>query len=219
MNHHHGWNVDPTFCACADSVIHERTGLWEHARFEYTAKGGEQYITLGNFADNHTTKTYSIQHRPAQEEMLSKASYYYLDDVVVKLKFDPSDVIPGKEIFSEDEVELNRPYVLKNILFQFNSHKLLTRSFEELDQVVSILQKNTNYNVEVNGYTDDIGGDSYNMHLSKKRADTVREYLIHYGVNPDRIKATGYGKRFPVVEGVSEDARRLNRRVEIRFTL
>jgi outer membrane protein OmpA-like peptidoglycan-associated protein len=67
----------------------------------------------------------------------------------------------------------------------------------------------------VNGYTDIVGGDEYNLTLSENRANSVKAYLINQGIDPTAITSNGYGKSNPVADNDTPAGRQQNRRVEI----
>ncbi len=67
----------------------------------------------------------------------------------------------------------------------------------------------------VNGYTDSVGGDTFNLTLSENRASAVKAYLINQGIDPSSIVSTGYGKADPVSDNGTAAGRQQNRRVEI----
>jgi outer membrane protein OmpA-like peptidoglycan-associated protein len=69
--------------------------------------------------------------------------------------------------------------------------------------------------VEIDGYTDSIGTDSFNLDLSQRRADSVKSVLVSRGIDPARIVSRGYGKDFGVASNSDSGGRQLNRRVEI----
>ena len=71
--------------------------------------------------------------------------------------------------------------------------------------------------VTIQGHTDDVGDNAYNLDLSKKRAKTVRDYLISKGIAADRIRSEGYGETRPVQKGTDEISRQMNRRVEFEI--
>jgi OOP family OmpA-OmpF porin len=209
----------PTRAVVRDSALTRSTGIWEAARFEYQAAGGENSLLIGNFSSDEDTKWYKIRSRSVSEPMLAGAAYYYVDAVVVVPKFRireqlATKIIPG---FSAGATVLNVSYVLNNLQFETNSAKLNGNSFQELDKLVDYLIKNTKLKVEVSGHTDDVGDDQYNLELSRKRSATVAAYLINKRIDPVRIKSFGYGESQPLIYSNSEDARRLNRRVEVRF--
>ena len=84
-----------------------------------------------------------------------------------------------------------------------------------LESVFNSLEAFTNVKVEIDGHTDNQGGDSYNMALSYDRAKSVMNYLVQRGISPDRIVAKGYGKTRPIATNDTPDGRAKNRRVEL----
>jgi len=98
--------------------------------------------------------------------------------------------------------------------FETGSSTLLESSYGLLDRVAEILKRHPRLKLIVEGHTDDVGGDEYNLRLSLERAGSVKQYLATKGVWPDFIKVFGYGKRRPITKDTSERGRALNRRVE-----
>jgi outer membrane protein OmpA-like peptidoglycan-associated protein len=99
--------------------------------------------------------------------------------------------------------------------FEFNSAKLLPEARPALDKAVQILKDNPAMRVRIEGYTDSVGSDSYNMKLSQERADAVRVYLIeHADIDPQRIQAKGFGETNPVASNDTDEGRAENRRIE-----
>ncbi|MFA7325061.1 MAG: OmpA family protein [Candidatus Kapaibacterium sp.] len=107
---------------------------------------------------------------------------------------------------------------INNLFFAYRESSILSSSYPELERVAYLLN---NYpkiaQVEIAGYSDDIGGDDYNKNLSLKRAESVRDYLIKQGVRSDRLVANGYGEESPVGDNTTEEGRALNRRVEMKI--
>jgi outer membrane protein OmpA-like peptidoglycan-associated protein len=95
---------------------------------------------------------------------------------------------------------------------------LMKASYKELDLVVAVLRNNPTLNVRLSGHTDFIGTDDYNLTLSRNRARSVADYLISKGIKPERIQSFGFGKTRPLVSEKTDEARMVNRRVEVRFT-
>jgi outer membrane protein OmpA-like peptidoglycan-associated protein len=84
--------------------------------------------------------------------------------------------------------------------------------------VVDIMKQNPDIRkVRVEGHTDSKGSDAYNIKLSQRRANAVRDYLIAHGVEADRLVAVGYGETRPVADNGTAEGRARNRRVE--FTI
>lgn len=111
-----------------------------------------------------------------------------------------------------DNIVLEMP---SGITFGFNSSDVNAKFYSVLDKVASTLNAYDQTTVNVAGYTDSIGSESYNMKLSKERADSVAQYLQSRGVNGQRLNAVGYGESRPVDTNETEAGRANNRRVEI----
>ena len=80
-----------------------------------------------------------------------------------------------------------------------------------------MLRQNSALTCEIGGHTDAVGTKDYNIFLSRKRAEAVKDYLTKKGIDPRRIKAVGYGKTKPLVSNDDEEeGRELNRRVEFK---
>jgi outer membrane protein OmpA-like peptidoglycan-associated protein len=99
--------------------------------------------------------------------------------------------------------------------FDFDSADLKPRNRELLSRVAGILLASKGFSLSVFGYTDDVGTKEYNQKLSERRADAVRDYLVQAGIDQAIIAAKGFGKSNPRVSGQTEQARAINRRVEI----
>ena len=101
------------------------------------------------------------------------------------------------------------------IYFDFNSAKIKPQYYPEIEKFAKFLKKNPKIKVEIQGHTDSIGSDKYNLELSQRRAEAVRELLIRkYGINPNRITAKGYGETKPIAPNNTPEGRAKNRRVE-----
>jgi len=217
VKHDQAMQFSPTLQTVQDTALTQQTGYWEKAQYEYLARGGEQFITIGNFDDNIRTKHYRIQHRVIQQEMLANSAYYFVDDVRVLAKYTPDTLVIPVKPFGDERIELNKRYVLENIQFEFNSYKLMQASKDELDKVVFSMKTHPHYKVILSGHTDDVGDDRYNMALSANRAKSAALYLMSQGIASIRIESRGYGKAQPLLSGSSEEIRQKNRRVEIMF--
>jgi outer membrane protein OmpA-like peptidoglycan-associated protein/tetratricopeptide (TPR) repeat protein len=107
--------------------------------------------------------------------------------------------------------------VLRNIYFDFDKATFRTESYTELNKLERMMAENPNIKVEIAGHTDNIGTAAYNMQLSQRRAEAVKDYLVKKGIDPRRITAKGYGKTRPLASNDDEkEGRELNRRVEFR---
>lgn len=106
---------------------------------------------------------------------------------------------------------------LSDVLFDFNKATLKPGAKERLSKLTGILLAYPgSYRVEIEGHTDSVGTDEYNIRLSQGRAQSVRDYLAQAALPADRIIATrGFGEARPIATNDTPEGRQLNRRVEI----
>jgi outer membrane protein OmpA-like peptidoglycan-associated protein len=104
---------------------------------------------------------------------------------------------------------------LGDVLFDTGRAELNPGAARKLDQLAQFLNEHKERRVQIDGFTDSVGTDSYNEELSQRRADSVKSALLVRGVDPSRISTEGYGKAFPVANNVDSGGRQLNRRVEV----
>ena len=110
-------------------------------------------------------------------------------------------------------LEAANPLRLEGVHFGSGSWQLGPAAKAVLNLTVDILREAPSGRIEIAGHTDNLGSEVSNLHLSKRRADAVRKYLIGKGVNAARLRAKGYGEAQPVSQ--ADPAR--NRRVELRL--
>ncbi len=104
---------------------------------------------------------------------------------------------------------------LQGVNFDFDRAALRPDAFGALDADVAALKERSDVKVEVAGHTDSRGSDEYNVNLSQRRAEAVRNYLISKGIAADRLTAKGYGESQPVADNATDEGRFKNRRVEL----
>ena len=111
-------------------------------------------------------------------------------------------------------IEKGKKMILRGVTFESGSAELTPYSFSSLNDVVQTLKDFPKIAIEIHGYTDNIGNFNSNQQLSERRANSVKEYLTKNGVNPDRIRAVGYGELHPIANNNTGEGRALNRRIE-----
>lgn len=116
----------------------------------------------------------------------------------------------------EQMIEEEIPMPLNNLFFATNEWALQSASINELERVVTILNTHP-YHVEIGGHTDNVGSDASNQKLSELRAKAVKEWLTAHGIESNRLSVRGYGESRPITTNETEEGRRINRRVEIKF--
>lgn len=112
-------------------------------------------------------------------------------------------------------VEKEQSIVLKGVHFEFDSAALTAEAEDRLDSVINALKSAEEIEVKIAGHTDSIGSAAYNLKLSKERAESVKEYLVNHGIDPDRLTTVGYGETRPIAPNTTEEGRAKNRRVEL----
>lgn len=167
---------------------------WMPVTIEYTAKGNEKYLTIGNFKNNARTRKSKVKKRQVEQ-----IAYYYLDNV---------SMVPISPSFKS-----NTTYVFENILFEFDEFKILTSEENQLNKVYRHLLSDSSLQIAIHGHTDNDGSQRYNAKLSKRRAQAVADYFIDKGISKNRIIVKGYGATKPIVKNSSEEGRKQNRRV------
>ena len=188
-------------------VIDDING-WQLISGEFEAKGGERYLTLGNFASfnrSHVTPT------DIPNAVLSGA-YYYIDDVSVvclDCQEETPDTIAAPKI--------GKLITLRNVLFNTDESVLLPQSYNDLQKLIALLQAYPTMKIELRGHTDNQGTTEHNRILSNDRARAVADYLISHGIDSERLTWRGYGKSLPVDTNDTPEGRQNNRRVEYKI--
>jgi len=144
----------------------------------------------------------------------------------------PAECLPAKpEAKPEPEAKPDQPKPVKRELIGTIGDNLVNFAFDKavvtaegkkvLDNIASYLKTNDGFVeiVEVQGHTDSVGADAYNMKLGQRRADAVANYLISQGVNKAKIKAVSYGETKPVDTNKTKAGRAKNRRAEVHITI
>jgi outer membrane protein OmpA-like peptidoglycan-associated protein len=122
---------------------------------------------------------------------------------------------PKKELVVVQKKQIK---IKKMIQFEFDSAIIKPMSYVIVDAVAEVMINNPQLTlIEIQGHTDDKGPDDYNLDLSQRRAEAVRDYLIASGVDADRLIAKGYGETTPVAPNVTSKGRAKNRRVEFHI--
>lgn len=115
----------------------------------------------------------------------------------------------------EDQLKTKGRARLYGILFDTDSDRIKPESKPTLDALIATAKAQPTWNFEIEGYTDNVGGDAHNQTLSDKRAASVKAYLVTAGVVPGRMITHGYGAAKPVSSNETELGRSQNRRVEL----
>lgn len=104
---------------------------------------------------------------------------------------------------------------LGDVLFEFDKATLKPGVIRDLYPLVTFLRQHSAREVIIAGHTDSIGSEDYNLDLSQRRAQAVRDFLIHNGLGASQVVARGLGEQYPVASNETATGRQLNRRVEV----
>jgi len=133
-----------------------------------------------------------------------------------------NNITPEKE--NEKEIvriippsEIGSVVLYTDTYFEPSRDKLLPKAYTILNILINTMKAYPDSKWQINGYTDSTGAAEQNVVISKKAAQTVADYLISKGVNPNMLEVTGYGESNPIFSNDFPDGRALNRRVEIKY--
>ena len=191
----------------------------------YTASGGEEYITIGNFRSDHDLE---VKHRNLNRDTITQVwdyAYYYIDKVMVTPVENVEECNPTvREIqkmvddpgYPFDYVMMDRMQ-LDKVYFDFDKTAIKGEYARKLDKAIRLMKRYTSYYLEVHGHTDKIGETEYNDGLSKARAEKVYQYMIDGGIAADRLRIRYFGELNPAEDGEDPETNQANRRVEFEL--
>lgn len=123
---------------------------------------------------------------------------------------------PGDSILVDlNPIKQGSATTLDNLFFDHDSANILAESNAEIERLYEFLIANSTIKIEIVGHTDNVGDDKYNLNLSSRRANALRDELVRRGISSDRISAVGKGSSMPVASNDNEKGRAKNRRVEV----
>lgn len=184
---------------------------WVLVQMEFVGRGWESFMTVGNFKNNARTRFLKTKR------YAKKGAYYYIDMLKVESVEEMDKEYPYVENDLEDKMEsiaLDQVHIFKNVLFEFDRSQLLDNEKTEVRKIFQYLADDASLKIQIHGHTDSIGSLAYNQHLSKERARSVADYLVHLGLPKERILSQGHGGTRPVADNATEIGRIQNRRVE-----
>ena len=107
----------------------------------------------------------------------------------------------------------------EDVHFDFDRYTLRPEALRILDEAVKALQQDNTLRLTIEGHTDSIGTNEYNLALGERRANSAREYLVSRGIGADRLNIVSYGEERPKHDNSREETRRLNRRAALTVRL
>ena len=203
------------------------------------AKPEEVILVKGNLKSEDTTKPIkatvqikSLESKrvtfiPVDEDGDYVASLLKNEDYLLTIKGEDivyqstyvaaKDSITAPVIKLEMEVqpiEVGMHYRLHNIYFAFNSADILSSSQKVLDEFIVFLNDHPTMTISIEGHTDNVGSDEFNLILSENRAKAVYNYLVNNGIDANRLQYKGFGETAPIATNETEEGKAMNRRTE-----
>jgi outer membrane protein OmpA-like peptidoglycan-associated protein len=129
---------------------------------------------------------------------------------------DARDDLPKKQ--QELKAEVGVPIVLEGIVFKSGSAEISSKSEAILGQAFNTLDRHPEIEVEIHGHTDNVGAPEMNLKLSKRRANSVKNWIVNKGIAPSRITAKGFGSDEPIAPNTTAEGKQKNRRIEFMRT-
>ena len=128
----------------------------------------------------------------------------------------PDDDLPKPK--EEPAIKVGQVVLLEGINFATNSWEITSLAEDKLELALSSMKNNPDVEVEIIGHTDNTGSRNWNMELSLKRAESVKEWFVSNGISASRITTVGAGPDQPVTTNDTEEGRFQNRRIEFKRT-
>ncbi len=157
-----------------------------------------------------------LEKRPDKSfELLGKASGYQDETLIIKEGDYNSSGSITIEIFLRKIKDFEKIYSTV-VYYEFNEYKLTTEQIKILDKIAAYLKLNALDSIEVGGHTDNVASKDFNLKLSEKRAELVKEYFVSKGIDAKRITTKAYWYSQPEADNNTEEGRAKNRRVNFR---
>ncbi len=181
------------------------------------AKGGldSKIITTRTSSDAITGKYLMVLTEGASYGLYISAPKYLFKSYHFNLENDSIGLAAITANIGLLPIQHGQKTTLNNVLFEHDSFTLSKKSKSALIYVSEYLQNYPDLNIEIAGFTDDIGSNDYNLILSNKRAESVYIFLVVNGVNASKISYHGYGSSYPIATNATDLGRSKNRRIEL----
>ena len=105
--------------------------------------------------------------------------------------------------------------MFEDVHFDFDRYTVRPDALRILDEAIAAMQRDPTLNITIEGHTDSIGTNEYNMALGERRANSVRDYLVSRGIAATRLRTVSFGEENPKYDNTREETRRLNRRAAL----
>lgn len=206
---------------------------WEQVCSIFTAKGGEKYLTIGNFSATKETKNEKIPKAKGSTKQQFPIAYYYIDDIqVFQLdsiqecqcdvpKQEKANVVYSEEFGSNKEFTPEEKVAQNKVFFDNMNTTVKGDNLDHLNKVIEVMNTNADLKVEVIAHCDKseyakIEIDDRAKDLAKNRGNAVIDFLVKGGIAKDRFTLTVKEDQEPATTDMSELGMAKNRRVELK---
>lgn len=183
-----------------------------------TGKGVKSKISYksyptGGISGSFNDSTFSFNiFGSSKYQVTAEATDYIPRTIIV----DPKTATDNTIIRDIPLIPTGQTVRLNHVIFEVGKSEMAPESYPELDELVAMMKINTKIQIQLEGHTDALGNAKANMDLSQDRVDAVKKYLTSKGIAKDRVNTKAFGGTKPLSREKTEEARALNRRVEMR---
>jgi outer membrane protein OmpA-like peptidoglycan-associated protein len=210
-----GARSDPAVVQYAAAPLQQAEKTLEEAGREHRDGDAEETRHLAYVAQQEVARARQIateKQARAQSEALSESR----QEVVLETREQEVALLLAElAALKARETEQGVLLTLSDVFFEFDKAALTPGAAQDLTRLAQFLKAHPDRTMVIEGHTDSIGSDSYNVDLSRRRAMSVRSFLSAQGVSRSQLVAQGFGESFPVASNDSEAGRQQNRRVEM----
>ncbi len=167
----------------------------------------------GGLTGSFTDSTFSFSIFGSSKYQVTASAMGYIPRTVI---VDPKESTNNKITHDIELTPATQTVRLRHLIFDMGRAAIKSVSFHELDELVAMMKANAKIEIQLEGHTDNQGSAEKNLKLSQERVDAVKKYLSSKGIAKDRIKTKAFGGTQPLTTDKTEEARALNRRVEMR---
>jgi outer membrane protein OmpA-like peptidoglycan-associated protein len=203
------------FCYAQEEILAE--GKITDSRTNKGIKANVRYssIPTGSIFGRFSDSTFSFPiFGTAKYQITAEAKGYNPRTVIV----DPKDIGANKKVQRDIILTPSGETMrLNNLIFPQGKAVIDPKSFDELDEVAQMMKENSKMVIQLEGHTDNQGSAKANMKLSEDRVEAVKKYLVSKGIPKDRVKTKALGGSQPLANEMTQEARAMNRRVEMRI--
>jgi OOP family OmpA-OmpF porin len=206
--------------------VFEEMFAWESICQSFKAKGGERYLTIGNFAPSAETTEEKVKRPKGVTGQQARTAYYYIDDVSVinmaglescDCEVDASgsslQVKYSKEVSSDMEVDVSEDIEMTRIYFDELNTQVNSDNQAAVAKVAALLKEHPTYKVKITGHTDPVEEAKATGDVSLQRAQHVKDMLVELGAYPNKLLVVGVQDFDPATTDLSKAGQAQNRRV------